>query len=713
VSATVAAAEGRGWGRREGTPVPQGVSWLADERAYNFALYSKHAETVTLLLYGADDLERPALVRELDPLTQKSSRVWHCRIPEAQIRPLRYYAYRVSGPKPEGRTEWHAFDPEKVLLDPYARAIHFPPAFERGAATHPGPNAGRAPLGLLPKEYPPFHWGDDPRPWHEADLVIYELHVGGFTRSPSSGVAEARRGTFAGLVDRIPYLQDLGVSAVELMPVFQFDPQEGNFWGYMPVSFFAPHHAYASAAGEQRREFKELVRALHEAGIEVILDVVYNHTGEGGETGPTYNLKGIDNSTYYRMTGDPVRPYADYSATGNTLHAANAQVRKLILDSLRYWVEEMHVDGFRFDLASILARDGDGAVESVDATLLDQIGADPVISGVRLIAEPWDADGHYTGRRFPAPHWAQWNDRFRDDVRRFLRGDAGLVATLMTRLYGSDDLFPGDRLHAFRPWQSVNHVTSHDGFTLYDLLSYEAKRNWANGHANEDGPSVSHSWNCGWEGDEGAPAEVLALRKRQAKNFCCLLLLANGTPMIRAGDEFLQTQAGNDNPYNQDNPTSWLDWDRLDANRDVHRFFREMIAFRKAHPSLCRSRFWREDVRWYGRGASVDLAPGSRELAYCLLGGSEADDDLYVMINASREDRDFEVQEAGPWKRVIDTARPGGADICAPRALVGSESRTYRVRGTSVAVLLRPRASFPRQGCPEPPDRRDPPGSRS
>ena len=675
----------------EGASLPQGVSWIEEERAFNFALYSKHAENVTLLLFAGDDVHNPVLSRELDPRIHKSGRMWHCRIPEEEARSARYYAYRVSGPKPEGRFEWHWFDPEKVLLDPYTEAVFFPPTFERGASVHPGSNVGKAPLGLIRAEEVSFDWEGDPRPRHESDLVIYELHVRGFTRHPSSGVAPDRSGTFLGLIEKIPYLQELGVTAVELMPVFQWDPQEGNYWGYMPLSFFAPHNGFASRQGAQHEEFRRLVRALHAAGLEVILDVVYNHTAESGGEGPVYSLKGIDNSTYYLMSGDPNHPFANYSGTGNTLHAANAHVRTLILDSLRYWVTEMHVDGFRFDLASILTRDEQGAVDLQRPGILAEITADPVLASVRLIAEPWDASGSHLGRSFPGRTWAQWNDRFRDDLRRFVRGDPAMVPALMARLYGSDDIFPDDRMHAFHAYQSVNYVTCHDGFTLYDLVAYEQKRNWANGHANQDGPRENHSWNCGWEGDEGSPDGVLALRKRQARNLCCLLLLANGTPMLRAGDEFLQTQGGNNNPYNQDDETSWLDWRRLEAHADVHRFFRHMIAFRKAHPSLCRSRFWRDDVRWYGTGPQLDPGPDSRTLAFGLRGALQGDDDLYVMVNASAEERVFTVQDGafGGWRRAIDTALGSPDDICGAGDEVALASQDYRVGAHSVVVLSR------------------------
>jgi glycogen operon protein len=682
------------WASLEGLPTPLGATWIAEEAAWNFAIYSEHAERVTLLLYVEEDPATPVLTQRLDHLRNKSGPVWHCRIPAAALQGARFYAYRVEGP----RSPRHPFDAEKILFDPYARALHFPPGFDRQAAIGPGANAARAPLGLIAAGRERFDWADDRRPRHEADTVIYELHVRGFTAHPSAGVAGGRRGTFAGLIDKIPYLVELGVTVVELMPVFQFDPEEGNYWGYNPISFFAPHGAYANRCEmcDQHTEFRELVRAFHAAGLEVILDVVYNHTGEGNHAGPVYSFKGLDNDTYYILSGRADAPYADFSGTGNTLNCAHRFVRRMILDSLRYWAREMRVDGFRFDLASVFARGPDGSLSYEDPPIFGDIASDPDLAGLHLIAEPWDAAGAYQlGQAFPGVTWAQWNGRFRDDVRRFVRGDAGMVPSLMRRLYGSDDLFPDDRASAYHAYQGVNYVTSHDGFTLWDLVSYDAKRNGANGHDNRDGTDDNLSWNSGWEGDEGVPAEVVALRKRQAKNLLCLLLLANGTPMLRAGDEFLQTQGGNNNPYNQDNETSWLDWTRLEAHRDVFRFARLMIGFRKAHSSLCRSRFWRDDIHWYGVGPPVDLSHGSRTLAYHLSGGSQGDDDLYVMINAYWEPLEFVVQEGRPseWQRVVDTARESPDDVREPDRGVALTSARYTVGSRSVVVLVRPRSS--------------------
>lgn len=680
------------WAAEEGTPSPLGVSWLEEEQAYNFALYSKHATGVTLLLYAADDVVTPATLYHFNFLTNKSGRIWHCRIPAAQMRSMAYYAYRVEGPFEPA--EGHRFDPEKILLDPYAKAVCFPAGFDREAARESGSNAGRAPLGLIPDQHPSFHWGSDRPPRHTHDTVIYEMHVRGFTMRPSSGVSGEARGTYAGVIEKIPYLTDLGVTAVELLPVQQGDPQEENYWGYMPLSFFSPHHGYATdpTSGGQIREFRAMVKALHEAGIEVLLDVVYNHTTEGSQNGPTYSYRGIDNTTYYLLEEDR-RWYRNDTGTGNVLHTANRYVRRTIVESLLYWTEEMHVDGFRFDLASLFTRNDDGSINLDDPPIIAEISGVAELKKIRLIAEAWDLSTYQLGRSFPGLNWLQWNGKFRDDVRSFVRGDQGMVPALMTRLYGSDDLFPDHLLDSYHAYQSVNLVTCHDGFSLYDLVAYNSKRNWANGHRNQDGRDDNYSWNCGWEGDEGVPDAVMALRTQQVKNLCCLLFLSNGTPMFCAGDEFMNTQGGNNNPYNQDNDTTWLNWDLLHRHQAVFRFFKRMIAFRRAHRTLSRSRFWREDVHWYGVGRDVDMSYNSHSLAYFLSGASQQDDDLYVMINAYWEDLRFTVQEgqASDWRRVIDTSLPSPTDVNEAGPEARLRSLTYQVRSRSIVVLVRAR----------------------
>jgi len=696
VPAEVNGPVGRGtrprWAQAEGSPLPLGVTWIEQEQAFNFAVHAERAESVALLFYASSDLVNPLLTFRFDFLRNKSGRIWHCRIPLTEIREARYYAYSVAG---ETLPQLHSFDPQKVLLDPYAKCIFFPPGFDRKLAMQEGSNAGRAPLGVLAGHRPTFDWAGDRSPHHEHDAIVYELHVKGFTKNPNSGVDPSRAGTYAGLVEKIPYLKELGITIVELMPVFQRDPDEGDFWGYMPLNFFAPHAQYASTRDddEQHLEFRNMVKAFHEAGIGVVLDVVYNHTCEGDHRGPIYSFKGFDSEAYYMLSSDPANPYANYSGTGNTLNFSQGHVRKMVMDSLRYWKQEMHIDGFRFDLASVFSRNADGSLNWGDAPLFSEIAADPELGQLRLIAEPWDTGAYQLGRGFPGPSWLQWNGRFRDDVRRFLKGDPGMVPDVMRRIYGSDDLFPDNRVDAYHAYQSVNYFTAHDGFTLYDLVSYNRKRNWANGNNNQDGMDDNYSWNCGHEGDDGAPAAVLTLRRKQAKNFCCLLLLSNGIPMLRAGDEFLNTQFGNNNPYNQDNEIGWLDWKQLQSNEDIFRFFKRMIAFRKNHPSLCRSRFWREDVSWYGTGRTIDLSNDSRSLAFCLHGASENDDDLYVMINAYWNELEFQIQEgtANEWTRIVDTALPSPDDFLTSGLPL--ERPSYLVAPRSMVVLLRPRGS--------------------
>ena len=675
------------WAQTEGSPLPLGATWIETEQAFNFAVYSEHAESVTLLLYSADELTNPILTFPLDFIRNKSGRIWHCRLPLQEVRGARYYAYSVSGQTLSGL---QTFDRDKVLLDPYAKCVFFPPEFDRKLAVEPGPNAGKAPVGVLTGNTSAFDWSGDVAPRPESDAIIYELHVKGFTKNPNSGVHPSRAGTYSGLIDKIPYLKDLGITVVELMPIFQRDPHEGDYWGYMPLNFFSPHGQYASTPDPdgQRLEFKQMVKELHQAGIAVVLDVVYNHTCEGDRRGPTYSFKGFDGAGYYMPTSEPLLPYANYSGTGNTLNFGQPHVRKMVTDSLRYWKEEMHIDGFRFDLASVFSRNADGSLNWGDAPIFDEIAGDPELGLLKMIAEPWDTSAYQLGHGFPGLTWLQWNARYRDDVRRFVKGDLGMVTDLMRRIYGSDDLFPDSRSDAYHAYQTVNYIDSHDGFTLYDLVSYDQKHNWKNGHNNQDGMDSNYSWNCGHEGDEGAPDSVLALRRKQVKNFCCLLLLSNGIPMFRAGDEFLSTQFGNNNPYNQDNETGWLDWGRLQLNQDIFRFFKGMIAFRKSHPSLCRSRFWRGDISWYGVGPTADLSLDSRSLAFCLHGASQADNDIYVMINAYWDELEFQIQEGAPqnWRRIVDTSLASPEDFSEPGMPL--RHSTYNVAPRSIVVLI-------------------------
>lgn len=679
------------WTTTEGASYPLGVTYIPQEDAFNFAIYSKHATSVTLLIYNNQHYDLPVATFHLHYLRHKSHRIWHCRIKAAQLKESRYYAYKIEGPGPAGQFEWHAFDKEKVLLDPFARSVFFPPAFDRTVASLPGPNDGQAPLGIIFKDTHTFDWQDDKRPHHESDLIIYELHVKGFTFHPSSGVAEDKRGTYTGIIEKIPYLQELGVTAVEFMPVHQYDPQSGDYWGYSTLNFFSPHHAYASHKdiGGQLKEFKQMVKALHQAGIEVLLDVVYNHTTEGDRFGPIYSFKGIDNSTYYLMNKSLPEPYANFTGAGNTIHTRNNYVKTMIIDSLRYWVEEMHVDGFRFDLTSIFSRNTDGSISFEEPPIFGDIQSDPLLAHIRFIAEPWDAMGTMQlGAKFPGLQWMQWNGTYRDDVRKFVKGDPGMVGYLMTRLYGSDDLFSDALPYAYHPYQSINFITSHDGFTLYDLVAYNYKHNFANGEHNADGQNENYSWNCGVEGDHSLPEQVFRLRKQQAKNFVVLLMLSNGTPMILAGDEFLRTQKGNNNAYNQDNEISWINWHLAEKHHDFFQFFKKMIAFRKAHPSLCRSRFWREDVRWFGTTGAPDLAHHSRSMAFFLSGKSQEDDDMYVMINAYWEALTFTFQLEGPWHRMVNTSFDPPNDFVEQGEDI-IYHHTYLLRPRTVAVFIR------------------------
>ena len=680
----------RRWAQAEGLPLPLGATWIEEEQSFNFAVYAEHAETVTLLLYSANDLTNPLLTFQFDFVQNKSGRIWHSRIPISQMRDARYYAYSVSG---QVISELHTFDSHKILLDPYAQCVFFPPEFDRNLAIAPGPNAGKAPLGVLTGHTVKFDWSGDVGPRPESEAIIYELHVRGFTKNSNSGIHPSRAGTYSGLVEKIPYLKELGVTVVELMPIFQRDPHEADYWGYMPLNFFSPHAQYASTLDEdgQHLEFKKMVKALHQAGIAVVLDVVYNHTCEGDHRGPVYSFKGFDGAGYYMSSCGPTTPYANYSGTGNTLNFSQAHVRKMVMDSLRYWKNGMHIDGFRFDLASVFSRNADGSLNWGDAPIFSEIAADPELGLLKLIAEPWDTGAYQLGRGFPGLTWLQWNARFRDDVRRFVKGDPGMIPDLMRRIYGSDDLFPDTRAGAYHAYQTVNYIGCHDGFTLYDLVSYNQKNNWRNGQNNRDGMDENYSWNCGHEGSEGAPDSVLELRRKQVKNLCCLLMLSNGIPMFRAGDEFLNTQFGNNNPYNQDNEIGWLDWNQLQANQDIFRFFKSMIEFRKSHASLCRSRFWRDDVSWYGVGPTVDLSPDSRSLAFCLHGAAQDDDDIYVMINAYWQELRFQIQDGAPqdWKRIVDTALAAPSDFS--ESGLPLQQATYQVSPRSIVVLVRPR----------------------
>src|SRR5580704_6495821 len=546
----------------------------------NFSVFSRGATAVDLLLFDREDDPRPARVIPFDPLANRAYHYWHTFVPG--LRPGQLYGYRVHGPFDPA--SGMRFDPAKVLLDPYGRGVVVPRNYSRNAARLEGDNAATAMKSVVVDTHA-YDWeGDKPLHRPSSKTIIYEMHVRGFTRHPGSGIADKLRGTYAGLIEKIPYLQQLGITAIELLPVFQFDAQDAppgrvNYWGYAPVSFFAPHQAYSSRHDPLGPvdEFRDMVKALHLAGIEVILDVVFNHTAEGDQRGPTLSLRGLDNNTYY-ILGQDRSQYTNYSGTGNTLNANHPIVRRMIVDSLRYWVQEMHVDGFRFDLASILSRDSTGQ-PMLDPPVLWDIESDPALAGTKMIAEAWDAGGLYQVGTFTGDSWREWNGRFRDDVRSFFRGDEGSVAQIADRILGSPQIYG----HKEREAEvSVNFVTCHDGFTLNDLVSYNVKRNDANGESNRDGTNDNRSWNCGVEGPT-SDAVIEALRNRQVKNFLTCTMLSLGMPMIGMGDEVRRSQLGNNNAYCHDSEISWFDWSLVSKHADVYRFVNLLIERRLSH----------------------------------------------------------------------------------------------------------------------------------
>jgi glycogen operon protein len=672
----------------------------------NFSVYAKSAVALELLLFDGVDDPAPSRVVQLDSRGDRTGHYWHVFVPG--IAGGQIYGFRAHGPfdPPRGLR----FDPQKVLVDPYARAVAVPAGYSRLAAVRPGPNVAGAMKSVV-ADRRGYDWeGDRPLRHPFSRTIIYELHVGGFTRHPSSGVPAGRRGTYAGLIEKIPYLVDLGITAVELLPVFQFDEQDAprgrrNYWGYAPVCFFAPHAGYSSRPDPLGPidEFRTLVKALHRAGIEIILDVVYNHTTEAGAEGPTLSLRGLGNPTYYLLEPDRER-YANYTGTGNTLNTNNSVVRRLILDSLHYWAEEMHVDGFRFDLASIFSRDSTGAPLR-DPPVIWDIDSDPVLAGTKLIAEAWDAGGLYQVGSFAGDTWTAWNGRFRDDVRAFVRGDGATVRPLAARLLGSPDIFGHQERGAE---QSINFVTCHDGFTLNDLVSYDRKHNEDNGEDNRDGSDDNLSWNCGVEGPSDDPG-IERLRNRQVKNLFALTLLSLGTPMLLMGDEMRRTQHGNNNAFCQDGAVSWLDWGLLERHRDVHRFVKRLIDFRLRRDfsdddqELTLNQLLRQArVHWHGvRLNAPDWGEQSHSIAATLesLSGLIT---YHLMVNAWREPLDFEVPRPVPgeqgWRLLMDTDRAAGAEIWRWREAPPVREPLYRVGARSIALLGSARPDAPRAG---------------
>jgi len=686
-----------GYSYSAGVRYPNGAR--ADSHGVNFSIFSRHATKVELLLFETSNSPDPVQVIHLDPRVNKTFFTWHVYIESLPANTC--YAWRMDGPG-ETRESGRRFDPHKCLLDPWARIVD-DQLWERQYAMQPGDNCATSMRCMVANER--YDWEDDvpvEMPFEQA--IIYELHVGGFTRHPSSG--SKHPGTFAALIEKIPYLQQLGITHVELMPVMAFDEQDlpdsgaelglKNYWGYSTHSFFSPHPGYCVTPekGTHQREFRDLVKALHRAGIGVILDVVFNHTSEGGADGPVINFKGFGSTVFYHLDSNDKRIFRDYTGCGNTINCNHPIVASFIISCLEYWVREMHVDGFRFDLASALARGEDGTPLK-DAPVLWGIELSEQLASTKLIAEAWDAAGLYQVGSFPGYRWAEWNGRYRDVARRFIRGDGGLISELATRLCGSADFYQ----HQQRlPINSINFFTCHDGFPLIDQFSYNEKHNEANGEGNRDGHNDNLSFNCGVEG-ETSDDDIRALREQHAKNAIALLLLSQGIPMLLAGDEVLRSQHGNNNCYCQDNDLSWLDWGLMKQNAGMLRFAQQMIALRKRHPSLMRRRFLNgqlagsrglPDIAWHGiDGDEPDWHdPEARMLGFMLAGTTRDEPDLHVSFNMG----DDEIPVLLPrlphrtWYLAVDTSDNAPLDIRPPDAQTAFNAR--RATLAPRAVLL-------------------------
>lgn len=662
----------------------------------NFCIFSRYAELTELLLFEHDESPEPFQVISLHPDKHRTFFFWHVLVlglPEGV-----YYNWRVQGPSDTANTG-SRIDPGKALLDPWATTVS-DRLWSRGAASCPGDNVAQAMRSMIQAD--DYDWeGDVPLYIPLNESIIYEMHVGGFTRHPSSGAEFP--GSYAGVIEKIPHLQRLGITHVELMPVMAFDPEDlppktaslglSNYWGYSTHSFYAPHPRYAVQPARARDEFRDMVKALHRAGIGVILDVVFNHTAEGGPFGPTISFKGLGNEIFYHLDFADLTRYRDYTGCGNTVNCNHPMVSRFLVDALRYWVEEMHVDGFRFDLASAMARGEDGR-PLYHAPMLWHTELSPFLSRTHIIAEAWDAAGLYQLGDFPGLRWAEWNGRYRDVIRAFVRGDAGLVSEVATRLCGSSDLYASrGRL----PWNSINFITCHDGYTLWDLVSYEGKHNLANGEDNRDGHNHNLSANYGVEGPSDDP-EIDRLRRRQAKNFIAILMLSQGVPMLHGSDEVLATKKGNNNTYCQDNELSWHDWSLAEPNADMLAFVQGMIRLRRRHPALCQPRFLTgrsgpdgrlPDVSWHG--VELDAAPwddhAARHLAFTLAGVGPDEPPLHIVLNMSPEAQAFALPAlAGrQWYLAVDTSDVQG--VFEPGVQPGIDSARLEVNGRCVAVL--------------------------
>lgn len=661
----------------------------------NFAIWGRFAREMELLLFSSADDVAPEVITLHAP-HHRSGYYWHVHV--SGLQPGQLYGWRI--PSLLLTMPGQRWDAQKVLLDPYARRIVLGDNYDRSEASKPGSNMHCCPKSVV-VDMRPYDWEGDEAPRHPLSAsIVYEMHVAGFTKDPSSGLPRARRGTYAGVIDKIPYLKHLGVTAVELLPVFQFDPQDApagktNYWGYSPIGFFAPHAEYASDQSllGVLDEFRDMVKALHKANIEVILDVVYNHTTEGDETGPTLCYRGLDNSAYYIL--DETRQFnTNYSGCGNTLNASHPMAKRMITDSLKFWKEEMHVDGFRFDLASILSRDKNGTPQSDPPTLL-AIDSDYNLADAKIFAEAWDAAGLYQVGRMAGARWREWNGHFRDDIRAFIKGDAGMVPRLAARLSGSPDIYHAPYADAHK---SLNFVTCHDGFTLWDLVSYNDKHNEANGEENRDGTSDNRSWNHGVEGPTTDPV-INALRIRQAKNMMLLNLLAVGTPMLLMGDERLRTQHGNNNAYCQDTPLSWMNWKETPASKEMLRFTSELLSQRSLRsdhvPELVSLSEALEGISmiWHGTEPyTPDWGDSSRSLGLTVYSaGLQAD--YYAFFNAYWEPLDITLptpphNPQGVWHRVVDTGLPAPYDINAYGQPLVPVDTQYQMAPRSIIILV-------------------------
>ena len=649
-------------------PLPYGA--ILREDGVQFVVYSRSATAMRVLLYRDVNDPEPSRLLELNPDTDRWGDIWSVFVPDLKAGTL--YHFQADGPFEPDRG--HRFDPHARLIDPFAKAL-------AGKFLPSNDGIVRPPKCVVIDDH--FDWGGDRhlrRPL--AESVIYEMHVRGFTQSPTSG--SDRSGTYLGVIDKIPYLKSLGVTAVELMPVHEFPTEESdgskggrkNYWGYDPMAFFAPHRGYqfGKEAGDQVREFKQMVRELHAAGIEVILDVVFNHTSEGNDQGPTFSFKGLENSVYYMLTADG--SYKNYSGCGNTVNSNHPIVREMIFNCLRHWVYNYHVDGFRFDLASILSRNRNGDLVP-NPPLVEYIAEDPMLSDTKIIAEAWDAAGAYQVGSFASSRWAEWNGAYRDNVRRYWRGDLGMTGPMATRLAGSSDLYQAS---GRQPWHSINFVTSHDGYTLNDLVSYERKHNLANGEDNRDGDNNNYAANYGVEGPTRR-LPIRKLRRRQAKNFIATLMLSQGVPMIVSGDEVLRTQRGNNNAYCQDNAISWFDWRLVDRNPDMLRFTQQLIALRLHQPVLRRADFLTgaphkpgdlPDVAWFGvGGAPIDWHQTFHSLT-CVLSPTGIKNEharhVLVFMHSGGQPQEFRVPKAVMglnWRLAVDTAADSPNDAFA------------------------------------------------